>query len=232
MAFWGAPEAQPDHARRAVQAALALVEGLGPLNAQLRERGLPEVGFGVGLATGVVCVGDLGSSARRAYTAVGDAVNLAARLEAATRATGLDILVAQSTQQAVQAQANPPCAWLEVDKLPIRGRRQGVTVFTPLPFAALQVSNSQEMLRIWQLALEAAQQHHVQQARAHLARLQALLSVTPEPDTSEPTASGPARALTPVSPAAWLAPLCARLSRQLDAAATSAQPPADPGATA
>lgn len=232
MAFWGAPEAQPDHARRAVQAALALVEGLGPLNAQLRERRLPEVGFGVGLATGVVCVGDLGSSARRAYTAVGDAVNLAARLEAATRATGLDILVTQATKQAVQAQADPPCAWLEVDDLPIRGRRQGVKVFTPLPFAALQLSSSKEMLRIWQLALEAAQQHHVQQARAHLARLQALLSVTPDPNTSEPTANGQARALMPASPAAWLAPLCARLSRQLDAATSSAPQPADPGASA
>ena len=222
MAFWGAPEAQPDHAERAVRAALALVDGLGPLNATLREQGLPEVRFGVGLATGVVCVGDLGSDARRAYTAVGDAVNLAARLEALTREAGVDILVSESTRAAVLAQGGAHLDWLEVDQMPIRGRRQPVTVFTPLPAEEARHAAFAEAVSIWQLALGAARQHHVDQARAHLVRLNQLLALTP-PNTPAAT---PAR----FAPAALLQPLAARLARQLDAAsstpATSAAPAA------
>lgn len=133
MAFWGAPQAQPDHAPCAVRAALALAHATGPLNAHLAAQGLPGVRFGIGLATGVVCVGDLGTPGRRTYTAVGDAVNLAARLEALTRELGVDLLVAGSTRAACGHQLDAELAWREVGRCHVKGREQAVTVFTPLP---------------------------------------------------------------------------------------------------
>ena len=75
MAFWGAPLDDPSHAAHAVTAALAMTQRLHALNAELRQGGLPEIGVGIGLNTGVVCVGDMGSSMRRSYTVMGDAVN-------------------------------------------------------------------------------------------------------------------------------------------------------------
>ena len=240
MAFWGAPVPQPDHARRAVQAALALLEGLGPLNAELQRRGLPPVGFGVGVATGTVCVGDLGSSARRAYTAVGDAVNLAARLEALTRDAGVDLLVADATHQAVQAGPAPetdPIGWIEVGDLPIRGRQQAVKVFTAFPSEMAPDPHISAMLCIWQLALSAAHQHHAQEARDHLARLHQALLVNPAQPTDSALAAAtnasadPAAAATSVvTPAAsalqrLLLPLAERLSRQLDRSVTAGSGP-------
>jgi len=192
MAFWGAPLPQPDHAPRAVQGALALVAGLAPLNAHLQAQGLPPVRYGVGLATGLVCVGDLGSQLRRTYTAVGDAVNLAARLEALTREWGLSLLVADSTRQAC-GDSLPSLLWLEVDDCQVRGRAQVVKLFTPVPVAETARAETEAQLRIWHLALTAARQHHVAQALAHLAHLQEL------------------RVLHPDTTPAVLEPLCTRL---------------------
>ncbi len=131
MAFWGAPQAQPDHARRAVEAALALAASLPALNVELAARGLPTLRLGVGLATGVACVGDLGSRLRRSYTAVGDTVNLAARLEALTRELGVDVLVADSARAACGEL--PGVRWVERGQHAVRGRRRAVTLFTPEP---------------------------------------------------------------------------------------------------
>jgi adenylate cyclase len=129
MAFWGAPQAQADHAARAVRAAVALQAAAGPLNARLAAQGLPPLTYGIGLATGVVCVGDLGSNLRRSYTAVGDAVNLAARIEALTRKLECSLLVADSTREACGPEA-ASWRWREVAQTQVRGRQQSVTLFT------------------------------------------------------------------------------------------------------
>jgi adenylate cyclase len=129
MAFWGAPQRQADHAERAVRAAVALKAAAGPLNASLAAQGLPSLKFGIGLATGVVCVGDLGSNLRRSYTAVGDAVNLAARIEALTREWGCGLLIADSTRQAC-GEAAQSWPWQEITQTQVRGRQQYVTLFT------------------------------------------------------------------------------------------------------
>ena len=76
MAFWGAPVADPEHARQAVISAMAMQAELVQLRAQMRARGWPEIRIGVGVNTGGMSVGDMGSPLRKAYTVMGDAVNL------------------------------------------------------------------------------------------------------------------------------------------------------------
>lgn len=183
MAFWNAPTAQPDHAQRAVRAALDLAQAAGPLNAHLAAQGLPGVRFGIGLATGTVCVGDLGTPQRRTYTAVGDAVNLAARLETLTRDLGVDLLVADNTRAACGEQIDTALDWLEVDECQVKGRQQSVTVFTVLPASSPNRATQQALLRHWVLALQAARGDDPTTARAHLAALQQHLM----PNTAAPT---------------------------------------------
>lgn len=156
MAFWGAPQDQPDHAGRAVMAAQELARSVATLNAQLAALGLPAVDYGIGLASGEVCVGDLGSPQRRSYTAVGDAVNLAARIETLTRHAGVRLLVSDSTHEACTHRVT----WVEVDRATVRGRRQTVTVFTPLTEADLRAPRWPEQVRAWQLALRCLHRHH------------------------------------------------------------------------
>ncbi len=170
MAFWGAPIADPLHARHALAAAEAMTRAVAPLNEQLRERGLPPVGIGVGVATGTVCVGDLGSDLRRSYTAVGDAVNIASRIEALTRGYGIDLLVAESTRSACGTDGAPG-RWVEVDRLKVKGREQAVTIFTLIPEAIATADGVVPLLRHWELALAAQRSQHPAQARGYLSAL-------------------------------------------------------------
>ena len=88
MAFWGAPVADPEHARQGVITAMAMQAELDQVRAQMRARGWPDIRIGVGVNTGNMSVGDMGSKLRQAYTVMGDAVNLGSRLEGLTRSTG------------------------------------------------------------------------------------------------------------------------------------------------
>lgn len=130
MAFWGAPLPMPDHAARAVRAAVEMTGELQVLNLELRNRGLPELGMGVGLNTGWVCVGDLGSDARRSYTVIGDPVNLAARIETLTRQFQVPVLAGEATWAAARA-ATADLPWRVVAHVPVKGREEGATVYTP-----------------------------------------------------------------------------------------------------
>jgi adenylate cyclase len=127
MAFWGAPLPDPDHAYHAVLAALELGSTLERLRRQFRARGWPDVEMGTGINTGVVNVGNMGSEFRMAYTVVGDAVNLAARLETLTRALRVSALVTEAT-----ARAAPGIVYRELGKVRIRGRQQPVRVYEPV----------------------------------------------------------------------------------------------------
>lgn len=224
MAFWGAPQPQADHAARAVRAAMALAQATIPLNETLRARGLPEVGYGIGVATGVVCVGDLGSSARRAYTAVGDAVNLAARLESQTRQAGVGLLVSDTTCHAARLNL-PDIFWVEVDQTQVKGRQQFVNIFTPVPATCFADAATQDQLRNWQLALAAARLHHDAPARAYLGRLNELLALNSPATPQQQAASSHPAALT----ADLFAALAQRLQADLDRAAA---PPNATGADA
>jgi len=167
MAFWGAPVADADHALHAVQAALAMTARLVELNRELRGRGLPEIGLGLGINSGLVCVGDMGSDIRRSYTVMGDAVNLASRVEALTRLYGVDILVGQSTRDAIGERL----PLVEVDRVRVKGKQQAVTLFTPVTAAMAGHGRFVEEVRLWQLALTAYRQQDAKQALTSLETL-------------------------------------------------------------
>jgi adenylate cyclase len=98
MAFWGAPIDDPEHAAHAVKAAQSMLQEVVRLNDEFSKRGWPQLQIGIGINSGVVRVGDMGSTQRRAYTVIGDAVNMAARFEALTKELKLPLVVGQRTQ--------------------------------------------------------------------------------------------------------------------------------------
>jgi adenylate cyclase len=131
MAFWGAPVEDPQHADHAVAAALSMLEEVQRLNLSYESRGLPLMRVGIGVNTGVVRVGDLGSRLRRAYTVIGDAVNLASRLEGLTKEFDAPIIVGESTVR--QACGH---AFAELGYARVAGRAEPVRAFVPSSLAA------------------------------------------------------------------------------------------------
>ena len=107
MAFWGAPLPDPDHARNGVLAGLEMQRTLKAMQAEFRAKNWPEIRIGVGLNTGRMSVGNMGSRVRLAYTVMGDAVNLASRLEGITKEYGADIIVGEDTKNAVPGRRFP-----------------------------------------------------------------------------------------------------------------------------
>jgi class 3 adenylate cyclase len=126
MATFGAPLRQADHAERAVRAALQMLEEMGALNVRLRERGLPELEMGIGVATGPVVVGTLGATQRVEYAVIGDTVNTASRLEGLNKELGTRLLLAPGTRDAL-AGVLPTRGLGEV---PVKGKARPVPVFT------------------------------------------------------------------------------------------------------
>jgi adenylate cyclase len=160
-----------------------MARALEPLNAELRQRKLPEIGVGIGINTGLVCVGDMGSDIRRSYTVMGDAVNLPSRIEALTRHYGVQLLVGQATRDATR-EATPEAAaerlvWVEVDRVRVKGKQQSVTLFTPVPEASPGAPSFDEEMRLWVLALAAYRHQHWDEAQSGLDRLRDRFSASP-----------------------------------------------------
>ena len=127
MAFWNAPVDLADHATRAVQTALDMQAALAKLNQEFAARGWPDVKIGVGVNTGRMSVGNMGSEFRMAYTVMGDAVNLGSRLEGITKQYGVGILVTQTT-----VEADPVHAFMKVDDVRVKGKETPVSIYEPL----------------------------------------------------------------------------------------------------
>jgi adenylate cyclase len=139
MAFWGAPVDDPQHADRAVAAAIAMQDEVARLNEEFETIGLPRLRVGIGINTGVVRVGDMGSRLRRSYTVIGDAVNLAARLEGLSKRFDLPIVIGDATRLAVRS-----IALQFVTQTDIPGRSESVGVWQPVPLDAHAYVRSHE----------------------------------------------------------------------------------------
>jgi adenylate cyclase len=127
MAFWGAPLPDPEHAIHGVEAALAMQKRIRGMDTDFVKHGWPILNIGVGLNCGEMNVGDMGSRFRRAYTVMGDAVNLASRLEGLTKEYGIGILVSESVVKAAQG-----FVYREIDRVVVKGRQEGVAIFEPI----------------------------------------------------------------------------------------------------
>ena len=125
MAFWGAPVSMPNHAELAVLAALDITQVLVQINAERRTKSLIEVKLGIGINSGMMCVGDMGSFMRRSYTVVGDAVNIASRIEGLTKHYAVDLLAGNSTKL-----CTPVFDWLLVDTVRLAGKTESLALFT------------------------------------------------------------------------------------------------------
>ncbi len=127
MAFWGAPVRDANHARRALECGLAMQKALRELDPVFAKKRWPALRIGVGINCGTMSVGDMGSEFRRSYTVMGDAVNLASRLESLTKEYGVGILVSEYVVRAV-----PGFVYREVDKVRVKGKQERVTIFEPI----------------------------------------------------------------------------------------------------
>jgi adenylate cyclase len=127
MAFWGAPLADKDHALHGVEAALSMQKRIRGLDKEFVQRGWPLLHIGVGLNCGEMNVGDMGSKFRRAYTVMGDAVNLGSRLEGLTKQYGIGILVSENIVKAAQG-----IVYREIDRVVVKGRSEGVGAYEPI----------------------------------------------------------------------------------------------------
>jgi adenylate cyclase len=127
MAFWGAPLPDDRHAERALQAAIDMQDQFGKLARRLERKGAPVMSMRIGIHTGNVIVGNVGSRARFAYTAIGDAVNLASRLEGANKAYGTSILLSEATVRHLKDRVS----LRPVDSVMVKGRTDAVMIFTP-----------------------------------------------------------------------------------------------------
>jgi adenylate cyclase len=126
MAVYGAPVAQAQHAALACRTALEMLAVLDELKARWKPLGLPAIDIGVGINTGPMIVGNMGSASRFNYTVVGDAVNLASRIESLNKTYGTNILVSEYTYEAVKDEF----PWVrEIDSVRVRGRTQPVRLY-------------------------------------------------------------------------------------------------------
>jgi adenylate cyclase len=124
-AFWNAPMTQPDHARRACEAALEMIAALEALRREFATRGWERLDMGIGINTGSMIVGNLGSRDRLAYTAVGDPVNVASRIEGLSKEYGVHVVIGEATRQA----AGDAFAYRFLDLVAVKGRAEPLQVY-------------------------------------------------------------------------------------------------------
>jgi adenylate cyclase len=125
MAFWGAPLDIPDHAAKACRAALDMRDALDLLQTRWRQQGRPRIDIGIGINTGPMLVGNMGSERRFNYTIMGDSVNLASRLEGVTKTFGTRIVISEATRAEIFAGA----IVRELDMIRVKGKTQPVVIY-------------------------------------------------------------------------------------------------------
>jgi adenylate cyclase len=168
MAFWGAPLHNEQHARHAVQAGLEMLRQTVRLDQQFRQEGLPALHIGIGINSGPMNVGDMGSEYRRAYTVLGDAVNQGSRLEELTKFYGVSMLIGEPTY--LQLHDAIPCR--EIDRVRVKGKHEAVRLYEPLDLEQPAGKSAQQQLEEYTLALHAYRRMAWQEAHSIFCRLE------------------------------------------------------------
>ena len=150
MAFWGAPISDEEHARQGVISAFEMLTAMELLNAEFIKKGWPPIKVGIGLNSGRVSVGNMGSEIRLAYTVMGDAVNLASRLEGITKEYGVAIIIGDETRKHL-----PDLTARELDKVKVKGKDIAVTIYEPLGFEDNVSQETLAALSLFESALKA-----------------------------------------------------------------------------
>jgi len=127
MAFWGAPLSDAQHALHALMSAYDMLDAVRGLDEDFAAKGWPSIRVGVGIASGDMNVGNMGSEFRVAYTVMGDTVNLGSRLEGLTKQYGVDIIVSARTTELI-----PGFTFRELDLVRVKGKTKPVAIFEPL----------------------------------------------------------------------------------------------------
>ena len=128
MAFWNAPVNVVNHEKESVESALKMVERLKELNVELESEGLKPIKIGIGINTGECVVGNMGSDKRFDYSVLGDAANLASRLEGQSKGYGVTIILGEETATAVENDLFN----IELDNIAVKGKKDSVRIFTVL----------------------------------------------------------------------------------------------------
>ncbi len=145
MAFWGAPVTTPNHASLAVGAALAMKQAIERINKEPGYSQMPAIGMGIGLSTGPMCVGDMGSEIRRSYTVIGNAVNVGSRLEGLSKIYGVPVVATETTRR-----QSPDFVWQELDRVRVKGVSQPITIFSPVALVCDVLPVQVNELDLWQ----------------------------------------------------------------------------------
>jgi adenylate cyclase len=167
MAFWGAPLDDPQHARNAVLAGLEMQATMKSLQPEFERRGWPALSIGVGANSGRMSVGNMGSDVRVAYTVMGDAVNLASRLEGLTKQYGVDMIVGEGTRSALR-----DVVFRELDRVTPKGKKEPVAIFEPIGPAGSVDKARQDELSLWSQTLKQYRAQEWDMAELQLLNLQ------------------------------------------------------------
>jgi len=163
MAFWGAPIDDEDHATNGVLAALGMHEKLQELKKIYKAKNWPDINVGIGLSTGPMTVGDMGSVIRKAYTVMGDAVNLGSRLEGITRQYFVNILVSEETMRATKG-----ILFRDIDMVRVKGKDNPITIYEPIAEIAKISAEVQEKITTWNAMIKSYRLQHWSDAESKL----------------------------------------------------------------
>ena len=159
MAFWGAPLEQPDHATRSVLASFEMDAAIKKLSTAFIKKGWPGPTMGIGINTGMMNVGNMGSKYRVAYTVIGDAVNLASRIESLTRQYGVPILVSEATMNEC-----PDIVFRQIDTVQVKGKHNVAKIFQPLCLKSALTDEMRKRLVLHQKGIECYQNRDYNEA--------------------------------------------------------------------
>lgn len=169
MAFWGAPLITQQHASLAVSAALEMVESLQQINRDFAARNWPVLQMGIGISSGEMSVGNMGSEFRMAYTVLGDSVNLGSRLEGLTKLYGVEIIVSEKTRLAA-----PEFIYQALDIVRVKGKQLAEPIYTPIGRKGSLSESQQTWLKQFDAALKLYQAQHWDEALLAFESLQQL----------------------------------------------------------